>query len=239
MPISVSNELPHVNFPIGKELSDGRLNCLFDTGAAMCTGALLYHVEHIINVVPNFVKRYEKFDDVNNPFDPVKLCGAILDTSDYVEAEHGILSAVVEYYTPFTSIDGTPITVTIALGNDMSVDTILGIPFLDEIKLELRYSPSRHFFSSMINQSFTANYQETRLSRARPQSISGHNLTLTNDPIMSSKIIAPPPKSVNTNIPPTQFNPFFQVPVNYHIPEEDNIDNGAKLQLYSKQSKSE
>ena len=104
---------------------------------------------------------------------------------------------MVEYYTPFTSIDGTPITVTIALGNDMSVDTILGIPFLDEIKLELRYSPSRHFLSSMINQSFTENYQETRLSRARPQSIVGHKLTSTSDPIISSKIISPPTKIID------------------------------------------
>ena len=51
----------------------------------MCTGALLYHVEHIINVVPIFVKRFEKLDDINNPFDPVKLLGAILNTSDYVK----------------------------------------------------------------------------------------------------------------------------------------------------------
>ena len=44
MPITTRNELPHLRFPIGNTTTDGSLLNLFDTGAALNTGQLSYHL---------------------------------------------------------------------------------------------------------------------------------------------------------------------------------------------------
>ena len=49
---------------------------------------------------PQLVHRYEVFDDATNPFDPIKLLGAISNPKDYNATEHGVLTAVVSYKLP-------------------------------------------------------------------------------------------------------------------------------------------
>ena len=44
MSITSHNELPHIRFPVGNNDEDGSLLNLFDTGAALNTGQLSYHV---------------------------------------------------------------------------------------------------------------------------------------------------------------------------------------------------
>ena len=98
-----------------------------------------------------------------NPFDPIKLCGALLDLSDYNVEKHGILSAVITYHTPFKSTEGKPITFSVALGADMSVDTIIGIPFIKELALELRLvTPT--LIAHNIRTTFPVIYRETVLT---------------------------------------------------------------------------
>ena len=41
------------------------------------------------------VAKFETFDG-DNPFDPIKLCGAITSPDDYDADKHGILSAFIE-----------------------------------------------------------------------------------------------------------------------------------------------
>ena len=47
-------------------------------------------------------------------------------------AEHGLLSAVIEYYTPYKYSDGSVFTLTLALGVDMAVNSILTLPAIIE-----------------------------------------------------------------------------------------------------------
>ena len=49
---------------------------------------------------PEIVHSFEEFNGAN-PFEPIKLCGAITDPSAYNQEKHGILSAVVRYNTPY------------------------------------------------------------------------------------------------------------------------------------------
>ena len=136
MPITSQNELAHIKWSIwaadNKELIG--LSMLHDTGAALNTGYLSYHSQ-IVKRHPSVVKRLEYFDGTN-PFEPIKLCGAITQPSDYDSDNHGILSAVVEYYRPYKYRNGEPVSLTIALGNIMTVNTILGLPIIREGELE-------------------------------------------------------------------------------------------------------
>ena len=88
MPISSNNKLPHIAFPIGKSKGAASITALYDTGGALNTGNI-----HLHNVIRKktaaAVARYEEFNGTN-PFDPIKLCGAILDPSDYNAEKHGI-----------------------------------------------------------------------------------------------------------------------------------------------------
>ena len=76
----------------GKEVIG--LSLLFDTGAALNTGYLPYHAG-IIKRHPDIAAKCEYFDG-DNPFEPIKLCGAIINPSDYDSENHGVLSAKVE-----------------------------------------------------------------------------------------------------------------------------------------------
>ena len=161
MPISSNNELPHVAFPIGKSNGAASVTALYDTGGALNTGNIHLH-NFIRKKTPSAVAAYEEFNG-KNPFDPIKLCGALLDPSDYNAEKHGILSAVITYYTPFKSIEGKPITFSVALGVDMSVDTIIGIPFIKELNLELKLiTPT--LIAHSIRTTFPVIYRETVLT---------------------------------------------------------------------------
>ena len=101
MPITSQNELAHIKMLISvtasKELIG--LSMLYDTGAVLNTGYLPYH-DHIVKCHPSIVKRLEYFNGKNS-FEPIKLCGAITQPLEYDSDKHGILSAVVEYHTPY------------------------------------------------------------------------------------------------------------------------------------------
>ena len=72
------------------------------------------------------------FDDAN-PFEPVKLGGAISDPANFDASTHGTLTAVIRYYTPYVDTSGTPITIYFALGTDVTVNTIFGLPMLCDL----------------------------------------------------------------------------------------------------------
>ena len=76
---------------------------------------------------PHMVAKFETFDG-NNPLDPTKLCGAITSPDDYDTEKHGILSVVIEYYTPYKGKDGRPFLLSLALGSTMSVNSIFSLP---------------------------------------------------------------------------------------------------------------
>ena len=160
MPIDSMNELPRIRFPIGVNENDASICCLYDTGAALNTGQLAYH-RHIMETQPDLVLEYEAFDG-ENPFDPIKLYGAITDPSQYNENDHGILKAVIRYKTPFlNTVTNEPVTLSFALGDDVSVDTIMGLPSIEEFELELHFRPHKQLVSHSLERTFSVFNQET------------------------------------------------------------------------------
>jgi hypothetical protein len=130
MPIRVDNGLPHLRLHLGLS-SAATLSVLFDSGAALSSGYLPYHLQ-IMRDHPEIVAGFERFDD-SNPFEPIKLGGAIRHPDDYNESTHGQLTAIIRYKTPYVDHDGHPIRISFGLGNDMTVNTILGMPIIKDL----------------------------------------------------------------------------------------------------------
>jgi hypothetical protein len=132
MPIAIDNGLPHITFNLGSNPEQDPTICgLMDTCGALNTGYLPFHL-WMKSVRPDIVAEFVSFDD-SNPFEPIKLGGAIQDPSGFVSDDHGNLTAVIRYYTPYTDTAGSPITLSFALGSDVTVNTIFGLPMLCDL----------------------------------------------------------------------------------------------------------
>jgi len=152
MPIAIDNGLPHIEFDIGTSTTDDpTLVGLMDTCGALNTGYLPFHL-WLKSLRPDIVAEFISFDDAN-PFEPIKLGGAIRDPTEFVSTDHGNLTAVIRYYTPYTDISGSPIHLSFALGPDVTVNTIFGLPLLCDLDaiISLR-SNSMH--SRSLNHDF-------------------------------------------------------------------------------------
>ena len=94
---------------------------------------LSYH-QFVKNLLPTVVVKYDDFDG-KNPFDPIKLEGALLNPDGYNVEKHDITSALITYHTLSKMPNRSPLLLHFSLGRDMSVDTIIGIPFIKYLKL--------------------------------------------------------------------------------------------------------
>jgi hypothetical protein len=145
MPISIHNGLPTITITAGSALNQVPLDTLFDTCAALNSGNLAYHLwlamEH-----PHIVMEVTFFDD-SNPFDPIKLGGALSDPTTYLVTTHGQLTAIIRYHTPYVDSQGHPVvfSVAVALGKDVAVNTILGWPTIISLHMDLQLCEYRVF----------------------------------------------------------------------------------------------
>ena len=68
----------------------------------MNTGNLLLH-QWIVTTYPVWVAEYTQFDDNNNEFQTIQLQVAINNDSTPTQSDARRLTAIVKYYTPYTS----------------------------------------------------------------------------------------------------------------------------------------
>jgi hypothetical protein len=112
---------------------------------------LLFH-QWVISTYPDLVHSFEQFDDAN-PFEAIKLLGAVQDPASFDEEAHGRLTAMVRYRMPYTDSASHPTVLCIALGADVSVNTILGWPAIEDLGITLCLK-TKSFFSSTLNHTF-------------------------------------------------------------------------------------
>ena len=157
MPIDSSNDLPHMTIKLGKTRDGASLNVLFDTGAALTTGLLSYHMWVKLHF-PSSVHSYESFDGAS-PFDPITLTGAIVNPASDNCSPHGTLSAVIRYFTPYTDVTGKRLLFSVALGTGMTVNTILGNAQIRQWGLTL-HTPD-YILSDKLKETFQVQYKPT------------------------------------------------------------------------------
>lgn len=153
MPVAVRNGLPSMLIPMLG--SDVDLLVLVDTCAAVSVGNLDTHKDWI-RCFPEMVEEFREFNG-NDPFEPIKLGGAINDPSLFddkeVEEEYGALTVVVRYRTNLFFPDGARLIHSFALGKDVAVSTIMGWPTIKDINLVI--SPQKMTgYSSKLRREF-------------------------------------------------------------------------------------
>ena len=99
-----------------------QLQPAYDTCTALNCGFLPFHTA-IAKTYPELIKNIKWAGD---DFSPILLQGVVHDTAKQNETTTSLV-AVVEYLTPYTTADGSHITLEVALGNDVAANLILGI----------------------------------------------------------------------------------------------------------------
>ena len=104
------------------------MRMLVDTGAATNTGILDYHL-WVISQCPDMVEEYSQCGkDV--AYDVVHLL-ADLDLKDAnQDVNHGKMTAAIRYKTPYIVKGRGPFILSFALGDDISLRCVLGLPTL-------------------------------------------------------------------------------------------------------------
>ena len=131
IPVAITPTLPTITVSLGEHRSSNITNLvtLLDTCASLNSGLYSFHKQFATDH-PNCVHSFIEFNDSTQPFEPVRLSGAVRDPDSFAPSEfHGLLRAVVTYILPYAFSDGSPVHLAIALGDDVSVDTIVGWPF--------------------------------------------------------------------------------------------------------------
>ena len=127
------------------------MRMLVDTGAAMNSGNLACHL-WVMSKYPEMVGEYIQCGSTSD-YDVVKLLAALdLDTSQK-PVEHGHMTAVIRYRTPYLVNTQNPLFISFALGNDVSLRCVLDLPTLLAIGGSINLVKGE-FFCSEINRTF-------------------------------------------------------------------------------------
>ena len=155
IPVAITPTLPTIDICLGEPDNQTTLPlpALLDTCASLNSGLYSFH-RHIATTHPACVHSFIDFNDSSQPFEPVRLTGAVTDTTSFDPNDfRGLLRAVVTYILPYTFSDGSPVHLSIALGDDIAVNTILGWPFCHAVHglLDCRSST---FLARQLNATF-------------------------------------------------------------------------------------
>ena len=151
MPINIDNGFPNLTLGIGAHRGTVELTGLFDTCGSLNTGHLPFHM-YIASQHPDAVLSVRFFNS-DDPFEPIKLEGAVADPADYDASRHGLLTAVIQYKTPYQTVSGQHISLFIALGSDVSTNTIFGLPTLSAFEFLLNLK-TLSAFSPVVHETF-------------------------------------------------------------------------------------
>ena len=139
MPLEIDNSLPGILLEIGQTsyyISPNFISHI-DTCASMNIGNLLLH-QWIITTYPACVAEYTQFDNDNNEFHPIQLQVSINNSDTPTQSGAGILTTMVKYYPPYTSADSQSIILSFGLGDDLLVQSIIGLPTLQKWKYNIK-----------------------------------------------------------------------------------------------------
>jgi hypothetical protein len=157
MPIHVNNGLPHICLSLGASSNTG-LSVLFDSSAALSSSYLPYHL-WTMHKHPDLVVSFECFDDAN-PFELIKLGGAICHPNNYNKLVHGQLTPIIRYKMSYMDLDSNPIHISFGLGHNMTLNTILGMSIIKDLGM------IPNFWAGTVvcedtTATFKTSYQET------------------------------------------------------------------------------
>ena len=157
MPLDVDNGLPGIEMWYGStDDNEVGFMCHLDTCAAMNTGNLLTH-QWLMTKYPHIVSEYIQYND-SEPFEPLQLEVAVTD-KDKIEEQSGRLTAIVRYQLRYHQ-GGKPFILSFGLGEDVRVNSIIGIPTIRQWGGVFDFGSST-FIAKSLNTKFALQYETT------------------------------------------------------------------------------
>ena len=205
MPIPINNYLPSVCLHLGSiEDDESKMRMLLDTGAAMNSSNLIYHL-WVMSQYPKMVGEFIQCGD-GTGYDVVQLLAALGLDSSHQPLDHGKMTAVIRYRTPYLVNKRDPSFIYFALGNDVSLRCVLGLPTLLALGGLINLVKGE-FICSEIDRTFPLTLDPP--GKGLPEGIVFDNNTPTI------------PQGVSTNVKP---NPFL---LHYTSAEGNTIHHNA------------
>ena len=130
LPVPINSLIPHINLQLGLSLEGNRcpvIGCVIDTAASLNTGNFAF-VKKVAALYPNAVARVY----TDKSYEPISLSGIVQIDGKAVST---LLPVAFVFHTPYVTKDGTPTTIIIACGPQVTVNVILGIPFIESTKM--------------------------------------------------------------------------------------------------------
>lgn len=156
LPISFDPNVPHISMSIGKDdNSSFKISLAYDTAAQLNVGYAGFHLS-IAKAFPSVVKNLIWAKD---EFSPLSLSGVVKEEKSTSTSTE--LSAIIEYYTTYTTKDGAPVTLQIALGNNVGVNTILGLSTIKNAAISMDLDAKVFQVGLFNNETFDINFKPT------------------------------------------------------------------------------
>ena len=127
MPIPINKSLPSVCLHLGSvEDEENKMRMLLDTRAAINSGNLTYH-HWVMSQCPEMVGEFIQCGD-GTGYNVFQLLVALDLDSSHQPLDYGKMTAVIRYRTPYFINNRDPLFIYFALGNDVSLRCVLGLP---------------------------------------------------------------------------------------------------------------
>jgi hypothetical protein len=127
LPVPVLTSLPTIALPIGCPTDDSfpAIKCIIDTAAGLSTGNIRY-IGSLAKQYPHTVARIY----APSNYSPILLSGIVSNSKDEAQLATTELDCAFEFHLPFYGRDGATTSVVLVTGANVSVNSILGLPFL-------------------------------------------------------------------------------------------------------------
>jgi hypothetical protein len=132
--IAIHSARPHINLLIGQSTNSFQpaLPVIVDTGSSICCGWTGY-IMAIAKAYPELVKSITL---AAYRYPPIILSGVVSNDAKITRVVTH-LPAVVEFHLPYKTMSGQPTSLQIAIGDDVSVNCLLGLSFIRTTHLVL------------------------------------------------------------------------------------------------------
>jgi hypothetical protein len=135
LPAPIVTNFPHIHLQLGCTLDDPScpvLRCVVDTAAALTTGNL-HFVSAIAKRYPHTVAKIFVPEDYN----PIVLSGIVQCGGESITTE---LMVGFQFHLPYLTTDGSQTSILIATGPHVTVNTIVGLPFIQATRAIINLS---------------------------------------------------------------------------------------------------
>ena len=130
LPVQIQAAFPHITLQLGSVLGCSTcpaIRCVIDTAAALSTGNLHFFAA-IAKAYPHTVAAVHRETD----YSPITLSGIVQQGGESVSTE---LTVGFQFHLPYLTREGHPTHLSVACGPNVMVNTILGLPFIQQTRM--------------------------------------------------------------------------------------------------------